>query len=403
MPFTGPPDFGRRTDLPEPLDSEAAIKAGTTGKLHALDAKLHAEMGGKQMKFFQETTQDWMKRVSANPAFRQSVQSTDIALTTTVPKLPASIQGRWQRHLNALKNFGTRGDPLQILRYISNIQDDLENLHTVHAVGSPLAQQGAAEISQLLAGYQFAIGPAHPGHTIEDQYRSRNPRIAAQGKNILATGVFLIAASAAIFSGLLAFFSKPDERQWKVFGIWATVALLAAGFGDITKTGPERLQGQVDFLVRPRGEWERLQMGGPGNPAYRLGGPDMGTFVRRVYDQRNQNAALNAALRNTGPLTDGQRKAVLAIAPPSIHPQLLAMMNSGSGTTQGIDFRRMIGQLNQARTEEAQTIVVGYVQAGASRDNLAMFAKARGGPALPPTPSVPPPPPSGGFGGAPVT
>ena len=391
MTTAGPSDFGRRPDLMGPPELEKSVKAATMAKLEAM----HLKVGANQMKQFQESTQDWMKRISTSPAYRQALQATDRATLASVPLLPQSTQGRWLGHLSALKNFGNRGDPLQTLRYISNIGDDIYYLQTLQVIGNEREQRGAREVAELLRQWEAAIGPAHPGHTIVDRYRERNPRISGQARNVLATGVFLIAASAAIFTGLLALFSKPDERQWKVFGIWATIALLAAGFGDITRGGPERLQGQVDFLVQPGGEWERLQMGGPGNPAYGLRDGNWSSFFRRLYDRGTHSPDVVAALRATGRMTDAQRKAILALAPPAIHPQLTAMLDSGGGAQQGADFRRMLGQLNHARTQEAQNIVVGYTQSGASRDTLAMFAKARAG-------TVAPPPPPVGFGSVPV-
>lgn len=288
-------------------------------------------------------------------------------LQKTLADLPDPWKG-WLRRLETLatpsddsttpERLRTRPNPIAILRYINASEPRVESeAAALRASGE--AQRARAEVIAVFSAFRNAIGTLPQEAIVSDPFAwAHNPDVAARGGHLLRVGVFVVAAAGAIATGIVALLTK-ENPNWKVPAIWLLFAGLAAGWGDITGSRNDRLGRQVGFLTRPSGSWENLQN------TYGLRGPAWTQFARTVMQDERGNATLARVRRFRTTLTEDEQKTIVALAPAGIHKQVWAMLGSGSGQGAHRDFRAFLGLLDRARTEEAQDLVITFVDSGA--------------------------------------
>lgn len=276
-----------------------------------------------------------------------------------VENLPQSMKSQWKGNLLLLQRLVNQqirqplvGDPVGVLRLIASLRSTqlpaLENI--ANATNDPAIINAAQIVANAFTTLQEAVGAMHP-NVNPGRAPTANTGTAAQESNLLRTGIFLGAGSIAIGTGMLAFFAKPSDRNILFPVGYGVAAALAAGYGNFSMNGTERLGEQVRFLVDTGSDWRTLR------DRYDIAGPNWADFIRNLYGNR-QRSALFAKLFRPG--NQEARAEFLAMAPAGIQGALTRMFESGEG--RGTDLRKFLGLLQTATSREAQDIVIRCLQ-----------------------------------------
>lgn len=287
-------------------------------------------------------------------------------------ELDTGTQSVWNGHLRSLRRLIDQRDPFGITVLLQNIRQQYLRLVSISdPTINPTRAAAAQALGSLFEAVQIAFdsvqqetGTSVRQYIIHNPYINTNNRsVSAQGANVVAT----LSATAFAAGSLITVLGGIRTGNWRPAGIWLALFAIAAGAGRFTMDGQERLAQQVGWLVEPNGQWEWLQN------MYRLGGPDWALFFQNAYQNQSTSEALRIAFyKPTKALTEQQQAELLALAPPSIHPQLRAMLASSDGTTTTHpQLRTMFSLLARATSEGARGDVLTFVQSGASRASLA--------------------------------
>ncbi len=385
-----PDPEARLPDVPELSPQEQdrqALEKQTKGKLGAMKQEFEKQQNEKIVR---GSVLEWVRGAQERLNGSDSLARTDLALTAA-EQLPGSMRGQWTRNLQTVRNLavrpnrdGSAGDPIAILRFLANIDAERQTLRKLGQTDtSTQTQEGIRAIEDAFDSYARTIGQGHRAVIVRNPYGYMdNSPIDRRESHLIRTGIFMAAGVGAVATGLLAALAKDGEANTALPATYLLVMGLAMGWGSINQNGSDRLTGQLDFLVTANNDWETLQFGGNGRPAYGVRGPDWGTFAENWYRDGRRDPLIAAFLRagNKDPATPEQRAAILALAPAGIHPQVNAMINSNRSSAMGADFRMMVGLLNQATTPDAQGIVVNFVRSGATRQNVQQVAKVTAAP-----------------------
>lgn len=385
----------------------------------------------------QQTVKQWTE--SARPGVQKSIPILERAIAG-IAQLPVTVRGYWQGRMQLLRQYATANppDPITIIRYINHMQRDVDELSRLAIPGTPaqvaslgVPPPGLANpvvtdvptsvitpgghpsvklIQETLQTFRANIGTLHPHIQYTDRHANRDLDMAARERNVILTGVFLVAIGGAILTTALNLMRPDDKRNWTLPMIYFAVAALALGWGDLTRNGTENLRRQIGWLTMQDG-WDALQA------KYAIGGPDWSTFAQTLYTKRGTDPKITLAMTSSQPVTEDQKKAVLAHTPAGIREKVEAMLDS-AGPPKGKDFKTFSTFLSNAVTPDARDIVLAYLHSGTNRHALAMLAQqpgaqdkakkaaaASGGPATGPAPLPPapvPPTATGGLGGSPV-
>ncbi len=358
-----------------------------TAKHAAVTDAAHKSLHELEEKFEQQQTRQtlgqWARGAQERMAKQRCITTVQRA-QGSLSSLPQTMQGRWTGRMNLLTTLATRkiattenrqerteGDPIAILRFIANTQPELTLLKGItQRSRNPLAVRAALNIDDAFRSYEQAIGQGHPDVYVGRAYNlTRNPDIDGQGRQLIQMAVFTGAAIGAIFTGVLAMFAKPDDKNWKLPAFWLLLAGIAAGWGDITMNGTERMDKQTGFLTKLGGQWQGLQ------ERYGMRGANWAAFARNWYANGSTHRAV---LRRNKPLSVAERDAILALAPTSIHQQLKNMLASRRGDVLAADFKLMTGLLKNATSGDAQGIVISYIGSGSDHTSMRAISAAAG-------------------------
>lgn len=348
-------------------------RASTRGRMLGATARIRGPEAGKTAPLIRETVGEWARCAQERMRKANSLGAAKRA-TDSVRHLPETIRSQWESHLTLLTTYATRtapdgstGDPIAILRHIFAVQGDLATLRKLAApIGNSDTLRAVQLIHDAYESFHSAIGQGHPAvHFINPLHR--NDRLSKRGGDLARMGLFIAGAGAFVISGLLAAFSKPEDRNLKIPGMYLAVAGLAAGWGEITMKGDERLDRQIGFLTEPAGRWETLQN------EYRLLGPDWAQYIRNYYRSGLENPLVVSGFAAERPLGKEERAAIMALAPARIHRQLERMLNGQRGAVHAADWKLMTGFLNGATSDDARGIITAFVDEGVTRESLAIL------------------------------
>lgn len=378
MPFERAPVDRRVENASERLPQQ-----GTRGALLGLAASINAPQAVPlQRETLRTTVTAWVHGAQERMRQPENGQRLETALGA-VGNLPQSLQSRWRSILTDLRGYTTRrnndgstGDPVAVLRHIAILREDRQRLQKIVSLeqtpeNAERAREAATAIDAALQSYEQAIGRAHPGFIVENPYAAmRNRTVEERGSNLLRIGVAGAGLGAAAIGGMLAFFAREEDQNWALPGAYLAVAAVAMGWGSLTEKADQRLARQVGFLVEPGGDWERLQFGSEGIPAYDVRGADWALFAEQYYNNGTRNPLIAAMIANKNTPSAQQRRAILDLAPEAIRPQVERMLDSRRENSPGIDMRLFFRELSRATTREAQQMAVQFVRSGATRRNL---------------------------------
>jgi hypothetical protein len=357
-----------------------------------------------QQNLLAQTVNQWVE--GARPGVEKTKPMAQEALKSAA-QLPAPARGHWEGRMQTLVSYAnaTPSDPITIIRYLNNIEPEMRQLATLPlalpdgTLMAPGTHPAVRQILETAQAFRANIGALHPNVQYTDRFANYDKKLAATEGNIIRTAGFLGFLGMGIMAGTLTLFREENERDWTLTGIYLGTAALCLGWGSLTRSGTERLERQIGWLVND-GRWDTVQN------TYNIRGPAWATFARTLYDRRGNDGPLSIAMTGANPITEEQRKAVLAQTPDAIRENVTAMLDS-PGPPKGKDFRTFGGFLTQATTQDARDIALAYLQSGTSRQSLAILAsnpqmqeKVKKAGAVSPGPTPPTPP--GGLGAAPI-
>lgn len=336
-------------------------------KLRAIQDQTHQKLDEMRENM---TLGQWIegarKRIVASGAIKLASQAEN-----SVGRLPESAQSEWRGHMQQLQQLSTRpmaarnglaagnGDPIAIPIYIRGILPQLAILKNLAMTGGNEGFITAVQkIEEACMAYIRAIGSMHRSQAsfFNQHMQTWSPGRTREGQ-LLTGGIAIVAGAAAIGTGILAFFAKDDEANWTLPAGYA-VAAFAAGYGEtITRTGTQTLELQVAFVRGADFQALRKQ--------YRISGADWAQLTRRYYQVRTTDGPVRDFLKNRNQRDAAQvkrqRAAILALAPAGIQQQVQDMLDSGSGTSPGRDFRNFASLLNNATSPFAQGAVFNFI------------------------------------------
>lgn len=301
------------------------------------------------------------------------------AAMNAVTNLPEGIQKEWEGYLKTLEGLTTvknvhdsEGDPIAIIRYINNIRPRIQELRKVgSAERRPDARRAINIVISTFDAYDKSIGP-----TIHSAVITRDPRawmrdssVSKRSGELLQTGFGLIGVAGTLIAGTTALMSEKMNLTLPLIFLGGTFLVTS----DLRRGATAKLGDQVGWLTDIGGDWETLQT------QYGIRGPDWTSFASHFVEGGSTNETITTMLTSKTKPTEEQIKAVLALAPASIHPKLRAMIATNKNNTPAYDLRRFIELLQRPQSDDARGITLAFVRSGASGRSLRMLAPgARG-------------------------
>lgn len=285
---------------------------------------------------------------------------------------------------------GKDGDPIAVARMLDRqmVNGDLERLEKSMASFSPEQRE---PIDRVIAFFRnearAAIPSIHPAvHVVDVKNLGRNPRLRKSVGEGMRMGVAAVAGIGGLITTFMALKNKDSSLTAPAL-YWGTAAL-AAGWGDITADGSERLNQQLSWLTKGTSPLERQgrrplrSLEDFRAKGYAVSGDSWATFVERLYAQGrpvvgntiHQGKAFTAEDPADPRQPRSQVTQIVNLAPADIQADVRRMLDSREGATpeqqrtslNGTDFRAFYSTILRASRPETRAHAVQYIRSGTS-------------------------------------